>query len=133
MSVSVLLLRTSGRLFHILGPCRLMEHSAKVLRLTNGITSRFISNADLRPGLPGLWITNRFWRYSRALPIMHLWTRVSILWLILLRIGSQCRADKHSFAASIFYFPRTTLAARFWTLCIWLMLTSGRPTRIKLQ
>ena len=104
MSVSVLLLRTSSRLFHILGPCILKEHSAKVLHLTKGTTSRLVSNADLRPGLPGLWTTDRFWRYSRALPIMHLLTKVSILWLILLWIGSQCRAHKHSLALSILIF-----------------------------
>ena len=59
-SVSVSLLRTSNRLFHILGPCTLKEHSAKVFHLTKGTTNRLVCNADLRPGLLALQTTNRF-------------------------------------------------------------------------
>ena len=113
-------------MFHNLGPCILKERSAKVLHLAKGTTNKFVSDADLRPGLPGLQTVNRFWRYSGAFPMMDLWTRVSILWLILLQIGNHWRVDKHSVELSIFDFPKTTLAARFWTLCIWLMLTSRR-------
>ena len=77
MSVSLSLLRSSGKLFHSLGPCMLKEHSANVLHI--GTTSKFVFDADLRPGLPDLWTANIFWRYSGAFPMMDLWTRVSIL------------------------------------------------------
>ena len=38
----------------------LKEHSAEVLHLVKGTTRKFVSDADLRPDLPGLWTANRF-------------------------------------------------------------------------
>ena len=116
----------SGRPFHILAAAKWNDLCPVVVF----IHGSFNNNLDVEHSLcTGLYSSMNSARYIGCFTSWILKTSIAVLYVILARIGSQCRSKKTGEMWSQWRVPMTTRGRVFWTRCSLSRLASDIPIK----